>query len=83
MQKLGKKKILLILLVFLAVLILWGIFSYNQFIRKDETVTSSWNNLQVSYQRRFDLIPALTSVVIASSDFEKNTLVKLAEIRSQ
>ena len=83
MQKLCKKKILLILLVFLAVLILWGIFSYNQFIRKDETVTSSWNNLQVSYQRRFDLIPALTSVVIASSDFEKNTLVKLAEIRSQ
>ena len=77
MQKLGKKKILLILLVFLAVLILWGIFSYNQFIRKDETVTSSWNNLQVSYQRRFDLIPAITSVVIASSDFEKNILKKV------
>jgi LemA protein len=83
MQKLGMKKIYIILLVSLAVLLLWGIITKNGLIGKEEKVTSSWNNLQVSYQRRFDLIPALTSVVKASSDFEKNTLVNLTEIRSK
>jgi LemA protein len=83
MQKLGKKKIYIILLALLAVLLLWGIITRNSLIAKDEKVTSTWNNLYVSYQRRFDLIPQLNAVVKASSDFEKSTLVQLTEIRAQ
>lgn len=44
---------------------------------------NTWNDLQARYQRRMDLIPQLAKVVKASSDYEKNLLIKLAEIRSQ
>lgn len=67
----------------LAVLCIYGVVSFNKFVTKEEKVKNTWNDLQARYQRRFDMIPSLVSVVKASSDYEKNTLLKLTEIRSQ
>lgn len=78
-----KNKSLLILFAVLAVLLIYGIVSYNQFVSKEEAVTNTYNNLQASYQRRVDLIPMLVKVVQASSEFEQKTLVQLTEIRSK
>ena len=78
-----KNKSLLIIFAVLAVLLLYGIISYNGFVSKEEKVITTYNNLQANYQRRFDLIPMLTQVVKASSEYEQKTLVQLAEIRAK
>ncbi|MES2430732.1 MAG: LemA family protein [Bacteroidota bacterium] len=82
-EQASKNKSWIILLSVIAVLLLYGIFSYNKLVNQEEKLSTTWNNLQVSYQRRFDMIPQLTQVVKASSDYEKNTLIRLAEIRAQ
>ncbi len=78
-----KNNLWILLLGFLAVVFIYGFISYNKFVSKEEKVKNTWDNLQARYQRRLDMIPSLVSVVKASSDYEKNTLVKLTEIRAQ
>jgi LemA protein len=82
-KKIKNKKILLPVLITLAVLIIYTIFTYNGFVKRDEAVAEKWNTLQSQYQRRVDVIPDLVKVVKASSEYEQNLLIQLAEIRSQ
>lgn len=82
-QQLNKNKKWLIPAAIVLVLAIFAITSYNSLTKEDEKVSNSFNNLQATYQRRTELIPNLVSVVQASANFEKNTLVQLAEIRSK
>jgi LemA protein len=72
-----------IVLAILVVLFLYGSFTYNGLVRRDERVKQTWGNLQNSYQRRMDLIPSLVAVVKGSSDYEKQTLQQIAEARAK
>ncbi|MFV0606386.1 MAG: LemA family protein [Niabella sp.] len=82
MLQYSRKKILIALLILAVLSVLYFAVSYNRFIDKEEKVTTTYNNLQARYQRRFDLIPMLVSVVKASSDYEQKTLIQLTEIRA-
>jgi LemA protein len=75
-------KSLLIALGVLALLVIYFIFTRNSLVALQEKVNNTWNNLQNDYQRRGDLIPNLVNTVKASSDYEKETLTKLIEARS-
>lgn len=79
----NNNKIILAALVILALLIVFFTISYNGFVKKEEAVFKSFNNLQSDYQRRLELIPNLVSVVKGSTDFEKETLLKLVEARAK
>ncbi|MFN8252387.1 MAG: LemA family protein [Ferruginibacter sp.] len=76
------KKIWLTAFIILALLAIFFYTSYNGFVRKEELVRKTWNNVQSDYQRRLDLVPNLVNAVKASSDYEKETLTKLIEARA-
>lgn len=73
-------------MIVISILVILSIYigvTYNRLVKQDENVKLNWGNLQNSYQRRLDLTPNLVSVVKASSEYEKQTLVQLTEARSK
>ncbi|MDT0556131.1 LemA family protein [Patiriisocius hiemis] len=70
-------------LAILAIVIFWGITSYNGLISKDENVASQWGNVESSYQRRADLIPNIVNTAKGYAEFEQETLTKVIEARSK
>jgi len=55
---------------------------YNDFQRQDEAVKAAWSEVINNYQRRADLIPNLVATVQGAADFEKSTLVEIANARA-
>ena len=52
-------------------------------MKNEEAVTKTYNNLQSDYQRRLELIPNLVAVVRGSTEYERETLLKLVEARAK
>jgi LemA protein len=73
---------LLVILGIVAILFFWGCGSYNGLVGKEENVKKTWNNVEVQYQRRADLIPNLVETVKAVSDREKGTFTEIVALRS-
>src|SRR5215470_15444868 len=64
------------------IIIIYVIVAYNSLVKKEEKIKQQWSEVQNTYQRRLDLIPNLVNVVKGVSDFEKETLEKIAEARA-
>ena len=77
------KKTLWILAGIVAIVLVWGISTYNGFVKTEEKMTQAWSQVENVYQRRMDLIPNLVDVVKSYSDYESGTLVEVVEARSQ
>lgn len=56
---------------------------YNRAVTLEENVTSSKGNISKEEQRRVDLFNNLVDAVQDARDFEKETLIKIAEARGQ
>jgi LemA protein len=56
---------------------------YNEVINNDENVKAAWAEVQNQYKRRADLVPNLVKVVQGAANFERDTLQKVVEARSQ
>jgi LemA protein len=65
----------------LSLLVLAGC-GYNQVIDEDENVKAAWAEVQNQYKRRADLVPNLVKVVQGAANFERDTLQKVVEARS-
>lgn len=76
-------KILWIVVGLLAIVLIWGISTYNGFVKAEEKMTQAWSQVENVYQRRMDLIPNLVDVVKSYSDYESGTLVEVVEVRAQ
>jgi LemA protein len=72
-----------IILIVLAILIFWGIGSYNNLITLNEQVNQSWSQVENQYQRRADLIPNLVNTVKGYADFERGVLTDVTEARAK
>ncbi|HEY4800320.1 MAG TPA: LemA family protein [Bacteroidia bacterium] len=72
-----------IFLFFILIIVFSGCGSYNKMVTMDENVTAQWHNVEVSYQRRMDLIPNLVNTVQGYANFEKSTIVAVTEARAQ
>jgi LemA protein len=70
------------LLGILVVFAIWGFGQYNGLVRSDETVKSSWSQVENAYQRRMDLIPNLVETVRGVAEFEQETYTQVAQARS-
>jgi LemA protein len=81
---------------FLALIVLFGFLVFvvliggcsafnakNKMVTLDESVSSSWAQVENVYQRRADLIPNLVSTVKGYADFEKSTLTQVIEARAK
>lgn len=75
-----------ILIVLVAVLVIGGCNgcnTYNTMVKKREAVTAQWQQVEVVYQRRADLVPNLVKTVKGSANFEQKTLTDVVEARSR
>lgn len=73
----------LIVLGIVALLVIFGISSYNGLVQKQETVNQAWAQVENQYQRRAELIPNLVNTVKGAADFEQETLTQVTEARSR
>ncbi len=73
----------LILIIIAAIIVVWGINTYNRIVSSEETISSAWSQVENAYQRRADLIPNLVKTVQGAAEYEKGTLTEVIEARSQ
>ena len=66
----------------LAILVLWVVVAYNNFVRKDKLAEEAWHGIDVQLKRRFDLIPSLVETVKGYAKHESNTLEKIIQLRN-
>lgn len=64
------------------ILFFWGCGKYNGMVGQDEAVKKAWNNVQVQYQRRADLIPNLIRAVQEGAKNEKDILETVTKARA-
>jgi LemA protein len=72
-----------IILIVVAVIAVFLIFTYNGLVRLRNMVDEAWNQISVQLKRRHDLIPNLVNAVKGYMDFEQETLTKVIEARNQ
>ena len=71
-----------IVLIVVAVIAVFLIFTYNGLVRLRNMVDEAWNQISVQLKRRHDLIPNLVNAVKGYMDFEQETLTKVIEARN-
>lgn len=79
------KKSSTILIAVIAVIVFFGgmlIGSYNGLVTKRENVKSQLSNLEVTLQRRADLIPNLVNTVKGFTNHESEVIDKITEARA-
>lgn len=74
---------LIIVAAVVVVLLISLITPYNAMVKKEESCSGAWANVENAYQRRLDLIPNLVKTVQGSADFEKGTLEAVVNARSK
>ena len=77
------KKILIGVLAVIVLLILYVVSGYNNFVRLDTAVKSSWAQVENQLQRRFDLIPNLVETVKGYAKQEKDVMVEVTNARAK
>ena len=83
--KLGPRALLLLVIIVVVLLIVvgWLILAFNGLVAKKENANAQCREVDNQYQRKFDLIPALTGVVGNLTAFERDTLTNITLLRSQ
>lgn len=76
------KKGLIVIIAIVVVLVALVFAGYNGLVRAREGVNQSWSNVEVTYQRRADLIPNLVESVRAFADHEAEVLTELTRLRA-
>jgi LemA protein len=77
-----KMSILIIILVVVALIAFFVISVYNGLVQARIKVDNAWSQIDVQLQRRFDLIPNFVETVKGYMTHEKETLEKIAELRT-
>jgi len=69
--------------IFILYIVLGTKNSYNTMVSLDESVSSSWGQVENVYQRRADLIPNLVNIVKGYATHEKETLEGVINARAK
>ena len=78
-----KNKGLWIVLAVVAVVVVWGVSTYNGFVTRSEKVDNAWSQVENQYQRRLDLIPNLVNTVKGYAAHEQQTFEQVVEARAK
>lgn len=76
------KKNLIIVLAVVAVVAMFVVGRYNSIVQLDESVKTSWSQVENVYQRRMDLIPNLVNTVKGAAAQESGVLLAVVEARA-
>ena len=77
------KKTGIIIAIIVGVILIWGIGTYNGFVKKQEAMTTAWGQVENVYQRRADLVPNLVALVKNYAEYEQGTLIAVTEARAK
>ena len=77
------KKTGIIIGIIVAVILLWGVSTYNGFVKKQENMTKAWGQVENVYQRRADLVPNLVAIVKNYAEYEQGTILTVTEARAK
>ena len=69
-------------IVILIVVIAYLVITYNGLVVARQKVKNAWSQIDVQLQRRFDLIPNFVETVKGYMAHEKDTLLKVTELRT-
>lgn len=72
-----------IVVVLAALLVVWGVGSYNRLVSLEQEVEAQWGQVENVYQRRADLVPNLVATVKAAAAHERQTLEAVTEARAK
>ena len=72
-----------LLVLFVVMIALMVVGSYNGLVSLDQRVQSQWAQVENVYQRRADLVPNLVETVKGAAAFEKDTFTAVTEARSK
>ncbi len=68
--------------VLIALVAVWGVITYNRFIKRKNVVREAWSGIDVQLKRRHNLIPNLIETVKGYARHEIDTLAKLVSMRT-
>ncbi|MFT3933160.1 MAG: LemA family protein [Chitinophagaceae bacterium] len=74
---------LIVILALVLVLGGCGCTAYNGLVGVDQSVKTSWSNVETQYQRRTDLYNSVIKTIEGSANFEKSTLKEVIEARAK
>src|SRR3990167_5717597 len=69
--------------IILAVLVLWGVYTYNRFVSWRIRSEEAWADIEVQLKRRYDLIPNLISTVKGYATHESSVLENVTKARGE
>ena len=71
--------------IFIPILFLgvWVMGSYNSLVTQDQLVETAWSQVEMQYQRRFDLVPNLVSATKGVLKQEQEVFGAIAEARTR
>lgn len=72
-----------IFLLIILIPIIWYVATYNSLITMDNNLEAKWQQVEVQYQRRMDLIPNLVNTVKGYAAFEQKVITDVTELRSR
>lgn len=77
------RKLWIAIIALIAVVLIWGISTYNTLVKQQESVKTAWGQVENVYQRRADLVPNIVTVVKQYAEYEQGTLVAVSEARAK
>jgi LemA protein len=75
-------EVLWIVLGVIALILLFGIVSYNRFVSQRQGIRDAFANIDTELKRRYDLIPNLIETVKGYAAHERETFEKVTEARA-
>lgn len=69
--------------VIVVILVLYLIGGYNRFVTLEQSINGDWSEVENQYQRQYDLVPNLVSVVGSSTKVETSFIKEVTEARSR
>ena len=74
--------VLLVLLAIALIVLLWGVATYNGFVRLRNLVQEAWRQIDVELHRRHDLIPNLVEAVKGYAAHERGVFDEVTRARA-
>ena len=72
-----------IILIILALVFVWAVWTYNRMVRMKNQVNEAWAGIDVQLQKRYELVPNLVETVKGYMRHESGVLERVTRLRNE